>query len=192
LIPHPVKGVEILLQAFEKVKRQRSHVRLLFIGGKIDLKVEEGEGASYFEKMERLSEQLGVDDKIIWTGAFKAEDEKASLFLRAADIGVLPFLHGVQLNNSSLSTMAAHDLPIIATRGSGLDEQFIHGENMLLCGSGDVPALAQSITLMIDHPDLRDRLRSGVQKLSQEWFCWDQAITRTLATFGMKSHHELS
>jgi len=185
---YPTKGVEILLQAFQKVRRERSHVRLLFIGGKIDLHVEGG--ASYFETMDKLSKQLGVDDKIIWTGAFKAEDEEASLLLRAADIGVLPFLQGVQLNNSSFSSMAAHDLPIIATRGPCLDEQFIHGENIFLCGPRDVHALAQSITLMIDHPDLRDRLRSGVQKLSQEWFCWDKAITRTLATFGMESHHE--
>lgn len=186
---YPGKGVEVLLQAFQKVRHQRSHVRLLFIGGKIDLNVDGG--ASHFETMDKLSKQLGVDDKIIWTGAFKAEDEEASLFLRAADIGVLPFLQGVQLNNSSFSTMAAHDLPIIATRGPCLDEQFIHGENIFLCGPNDAHALAQSMTLMIDHLELRDRLRSGVQKLSKEWFCWDTAITRTLATFGTKSRHAL-
>lgn len=68
----------------------------MFIGGKIDLDVPGGE--TYYDKMRDLARELGIDDRIIWTGSFRPEEEEASLYLHASDIGVLPFIEGIQLN----------------------------------------------------------------------------------------------
>jgi glycosyltransferase involved in cell wall biosynthesis len=177
---YPVKGIETLLEALSMVSRERKQVRLLFIGGRSDLDAEVS--ASYFEKIRTLSQTLGVEDKTIWTGTFSPETDEASLYLYASDACVLPFVQGIQLNNSSLSSVAAHELPIITTRGPMLDEPFVHGENLLLCEPQEPKQLADGIMLLIDDPLLRERLREGVRKLALEWFSWETATSRTLTT----------
>ncbi len=176
---YPIKGVDTLLRAFAKVAALRSHAKLLFIGGKVGLDVDGG--ASYFEEMQALAKELGVAGKTLWTGAFKSEGEEASLYLHASDVCVLPFLEGVQLNNSSFASIVAHGLPTIVTRGPMMDAAFIHGENVLTCLPKDPCGVAKLILAIMDDSGLRDRLRSGALQLAAEWFSWEKATDRTLA-----------
>ena len=179
---YKTKGIEFLLKAFDLVRRERGPVKLLFIGGKIGLDVE---GSSdYFERMQALARDLKLpENDVIWTGPVKSEAEDGSIYLHAADVAVLPFLQGVQLNNSSLSSIAAHGLPIIGTRGPLLDSAFVHGENILLVDPQDEQTIAKHILQLMDSPSLIRSLRTGAMHLAQEWFSWDKAIDRTLATF---------
>jgi phosphatidylinositol alpha-1,6-mannosyltransferase len=177
---YKTKGVEFLLRAFELVRRKRDRVKLVFIGGKIGLDVE---GSSdYFERMQDLARDLKLENDVIWTGPVKSEAEDGSLYLHAADVAVLPFLQGVQLNNSSLSSIAAHGLPIIGTRGPMLDSAFVHGRNILLSDPQDEQTIAKHIMELMDSPSLVAGLRMGAMQLAQEWFSWDKAIDRILAT----------
>ncbi len=175
---YPIKGIETLLRAFAAVSAQRPEARLLFIGGKVGLDVEGG--ASYFDEMQALAKELRIDGVTTWTGAFKSEEEEASLFLHASDVCVLPFLEGVQLNNSSFASMVAHGLPIIVTRGPLMDTAFVHGENVLTCEPKDHPAVANLLLEVMDHVDLREHLRIGAFKLAAEWFSWETATEKTL------------
>ena len=176
---YPIKGVDTLLRAFAIVSAQRPEARLLFIGGKVGLEVEGG--ASYFDEMQALAKELHVEGRTIWTGAFKSEEEEASLYLHASDVCVLPFLEGVQLNNSSFASMVAHGLPIIVTRGPMMDKPFVHGENVLTCEPKDPHAVASLLLEVMDHAHLRLRLQAGALKLADEWFSWDKAMEKTLA-----------
>jgi glycosyltransferase involved in cell wall biosynthesis len=126
---YPIKGIDTLLRAFAKVSSQRPNAKLLFIGGKVDLAVEGG--ASYFDEMQALAKHLHIDGRTIWTGSFNSEEEEASLYLHASDVCVLPFLEGVQLNNSSFASMVAHGLPILVTSGPMMDKAFVHGKMFL-------------------------------------------------------------
>ncbi len=137
-------------------------------------------GASYFDEMQALAKELHIDGVTTWTGAFKSEEEEASLFLHASDVCVLPFLEGVQLNNSSFASMVAHGLPIIVTRGPLMDKAFVHGENVLTCEPKDHPAVTKLLLEVMDRADLRERLRSGAIKLAAEWFSWETATEKTL------------
>ncbi|NGZ61382.1 MAG: hypothetical protein CV081_12900 [Nitrospira sp. LK265] len=175
---YPNKGVETLLRAFQIVMRQNSQVKLLFIGGKFG--VDSAAYGSYPDEMYALSKELGIASNTMWTGSFKAEDEEGSLYLRAADAGVFTFTQGVQLNNSSFSSMAAHGLPMIATRGKWLDEPFVHQENVMLCEPNDPLGLAQSMLLVMENAELRERLRNGALKLASEWFSWERAVDHTI------------
>ncbi|MCS6297075.1 MAG: glycosyltransferase family 4 protein [Nitrospira sp.] len=176
---YPIKGIETLLRAFATISAQRPEAKLLFIGGKVDLDV--AGGASYFDEMQALAKTLHIDERTTWTGAFKSDEEDASLLLHASDVCVLPFLEGVQLNNSSFASMVAHGLPIIVTRGPLMDQAFIHGENVLTCEPKDHQAVAGLLLEVMDQADLRDRLRAGALKLAAEWFSWDTATEKTLA-----------
>lgn len=175
---YPIKGIETLLRAFAAVSAQRPEAKLLFIGGKVDLDVQGG--ASYFDEMQTLAKTLQIDGRTTWTGAFKSHEEEASLLLHASDVCVLPFLEGVQLNNSSFASMVAHGLPIIVTRGPLMDQAFIHGENVLTCEPKDHQAVARLLLSVMDDMALRDRLRAGALKLAAEWFSWETATEKTL------------
>jgi glycosyltransferase involved in cell wall biosynthesis len=176
---YPKKGIEDLIKAFKVVQSERTNARLVFIGGTIDIDAEVSK--RYWEAMQSLCKDAGVADRTIWTGAFAAGGEDASLYLQAADICVLPLLKGVQLNNSSFSAMAAHGKPIVTTRGLMTDEAFIDGENVLLCEPQDTGALAKRILVLMDSEELRNHLSAGVTKLAQDCLSWDVAVERTLS-----------
>lgn len=175
---YPNKGVETLLRAFQIVSSERSNIWLILVGGIIAL--EFPNRPSYAQEMYELPKQLGIDDKVTWTGEYAWDSDEASMYLRAADICVLPFDTGVQLNNSSFSSAAAHGLPIITTQGAILEQPFIHQENVFLCPPKSPEAIASAITTLMDNLDLRQHLRTSVLKLAQEWLSWESAIKRTI------------
>jgi glycosyltransferase involved in cell wall biosynthesis len=180
---YPSKGVEVLLEAVQKASGRHGNVRLAVVGG-----VPRNFSASYFEEVRSLAERLGIGERVVWTGECSCETEEASTYLRASDACVLPFDSGVQLNNSSFASAAAHGLPVITTRHAQLESQFEHERNVLLCPPQDAGALAEAITALMEQRDLRERLRAGAQKLTQEWFSWDKAVERTIAIFNGSGH----
>lgn len=170
------KGIEALLRAFQIICSQTNNARLLMIGGSISAPSH----ASYAQAIYELPKQLGIADKVIWTGEYAWDSSDASLYLRAADMCVLPFTTGVTLNRSSLSTAAAHALPIITTRGETLEAPFLDRQNVLLCPPNDPQSLAVGMNLLINNPVLRERLRTGAIELVHQWFSWDKAVDHTL------------
>jgi polysaccharide biosynthesis protein PslF len=171
------KGIETLLEAMRLVLGKGDNVRLVVIGGAL-----EGYSA-YAEEVYKLAGEMGISDKIRWTGGYAWDSDRASTYLRAADLFVLPIEIGVQMNNSSFAAAAAHGLPIIATRGEDLEKQFIHEENIYLCPPKDSEAMASAIRLLMSAHDLRARLGKGALGLARDWFSWEGVIERTLATF---------
>ena len=47
--------------------------------------------------------------------------------------------------------------------------------------------MAAAIELLIAEPKLRDKLSSGVCQLAEEWYSWERATERTLATFSAEA-----
>lgn len=178
---YPNKGVETLLKALQLVSHQRNGVRLVVIGGIIEL--EFPDRPRYAQEMHALPAQLEIEDKVTWTGAYPWDSDQASVFLRAADVCVLPFDAGVQLNNSSFAAAAAHGLPIVTTRGVRLEPPFVDRYNVLLCPPKSPGAVAGAIGELIDDPALRERLSRGSLELAKDWFSWEHAIDRTFASF---------
>jgi glycosyltransferase involved in cell wall biosynthesis len=178
---YPHKGVETLLRAFQVVRLQRKNVRLVLIGGIIALKFPHR--PSYEEEVRELSRNLGIDDLVIWTGEYAWDSDEASTYLHAADVCVLPFDKGVQLNNSSFSAVAVHGLPIVTTQDAMTDSTFVHKKNVYLCPPKSPEAIATALMKLMDDPHLRKQLHMGAHHLSREWFSWDTVLGRTLAAF---------
>jgi glycosyltransferase involved in cell wall biosynthesis len=178
---YPGKGIEHLLQGFRRLALERNNLRLAVIGG--SLAREFPDQPNYLERMQALSIELGIDDKVIWTGEYRWDDDLASAYLRAADACVLPFATGVKLNNSSFSSAAAHGLPIVTTRDSALEPQFVHRENVFLCPPESPDALADAIGDLMDDGGLRGRLGEGSLRLARDWYSWETAMDKTLALF---------
>ena len=177
---YPNKGLETLLRAFRLVRSRGESARLVIAGG-VPAHLYE-ERLSYLKELEELAAALGLENELVWTGHCDWDGDEASLYLHAADVCVLPFDDGVSMNNSTFAAAAAHGRPIISTRGKTLEQFFLHGENVFLCPPRDPEALAVAIETVMDQPELRGRLASGASELSREWFSWDRAVERTLAT----------
>jgi glycosyltransferase involved in cell wall biosynthesis len=176
---YPGKGVETLFKAFKIVSAQRSNIRLVMVGGDIDLK----NHASYMQAIRRMPTEMDIDDRVKWTGGYAWDSDEASAFLRAADVAVFPFDSGVSLHNSSFAAAAAHGLPVITTRGETLEQPFAHRKNVFLCPPKDPAAMALAMETLIDNPTIKQDLRAGVLDLAREWYSWERATERTIATF---------
>jgi glycosyltransferase involved in cell wall biosynthesis len=178
---HAGKGLETLLKAFQIVTARKPHVQLVLIGGAIA--AQSDNSPSYIQEIQAFSKKLGIDQRVTWTGSYSWDNDEASVYLRAADVCVLPFNTGVHLNNSSFASATSHGLPMITTRSEIPDQPFVDQENVFLCPPKNPEAMAAAIEKVIDNADLRQRLRLGALQLAQEWFSWESAIDRTMATF---------
>lgn len=171
------KGVETLLEAFRIVCRRNENMRLILVGG--CLEIPNNNCSDYFQMVQRLSQKLGIADKVTWTGHFNWDSEEGSRYLHAGDACVLPFDYGVTLNNSSLAAASTHGMPVISTEiPVGRDEALEHGRNIYLCRPRDPEMLAEAIQLVSDSADLRERLRGGILGLAQDWHRWETTTER--------------
>jgi glycosyltransferase involved in cell wall biosynthesis len=176
--PRKAKGIDLLLHALKELSSRRRKVRFVLIG---EGSVGTTQPDAYTSELQELARQLGVAHLITWTGGFSWDSEEGSRYLRAADIGAFPFAVGIQLNSSSFAAAAAHGLPLIATQGNHLEEQFIHQKNVFLCPPNDHRALALAIETVIDQPELRAQLGQGALELARQWFSWETATSRMIA-----------
>jgi glycosyltransferase involved in cell wall biosynthesis len=178
------KGLETLLEAMVILRHHPRRITALIIGG--DANVERGAPRLEAQLKQRAAE-LGVSDRVAWTGEFPWNTDFASSMLRAADACALPFDRGVQLNNSSVAAAVAHGLPLITTRGDVLEQAFSADGNVLLCPPRDPAALARAVEQLADDETLRARLAAGAAALSQRYFSWAASTALTAAALGVRT-----
>jgi len=90
--------------------------------------------------------------------------EKASQFLIRADIGVLPFNHGVTLKSGSLLTLMAHRLPVIVTRSNGNNNE-LESAPIRMINPRDV----EGLTNLLMNPISRLQLGLASQGFSRQF-----------------------
>jgi glycosyltransferase involved in cell wall biosynthesis len=137
-------------------------------------------GAAYGEKIQRLVAALGLEEDVVFTGECDADGDEGSLYLRSADICVLPFDDGVELNRSSVAAAANHGLPILTTRGPDVESAFRDGENVWLVPPRDPEALGDAMETLARDGNRRRRLAEGARRMADAWFSWDASLARTL------------
>jgi glycosyltransferase involved in cell wall biosynthesis len=185
------KGIETLLNAFRMVVERKPQLHLLIVGEVAEWEtIRRPDLPLYSDVLRNQVKELGLEDRVGWTGGYPWDSDAGSCYLRAADICVLPFDRGVYFNNSSFSAAAAHGLPIISTRAEVVEPAFVHEENVLLCPPKDPASMATAIERMVDDAALRQRLREGVRRMAHEWFSWEKVIERTLAVIRTDSSME--
>lgn len=165
---HPVKGLETLLSAFKQVSQTHPNARLLLIGGVESLALQDEQASNYWNKLQAEIAKLGLHGKVCLTGYL--EEAAASRCLSSADIGVLPFNHGVTLKSGSLLAMLAHSLPTIATCSNPPDPE-LSDRFVQLTSPHDEAQLAAKISDLLDNPDLQLRLGAAGHQFSQK-FTW--------------------
>ncbi|MBD1845385.1 glycosyltransferase [Cyanobacteria bacterium FACHB-63] len=173
---HPVKGLETLLKAFQTVVYQQPQARLILIGGVESLALRGADAKQYWNKLENMISELQLNDKVHMTGYVPGD--VASVYLSGADIGVLPFNHGVTLKSGSLLALMAHQLPVIATRST--DSTLTNLVKQI--PPRDPDALTHALLELIRDTSERDRFaQQGYQFVQQ--FNWKTIAQAHLAIY---------
>jgi glycosyltransferase involved in cell wall biosynthesis len=166
------KGGEALIRALALCEPP---VRLLMIGGRVG--TSDPTNRQYAERMETLMAELGVSDRVRWTGYVPAEQVSAALL--SADVVILPYRDGISFRRGSLHAALAHGCPIVSTTPRVPLTELHEGENVFLVPPETPEALCQAARRLHGDPQLRQRIGQGARALSQQ-FTWEQIAARTL------------
>jgi len=103
------KGLDLLLEAFERISKQRPGARLLLLGGETGASdpTDRLTAARLAGRLDRLA------GNVVRTGWLPPEALSAHLL--AGDVALLPYVDGASPRRGSLLACAEHGLPIVST-----------------------------------------------------------------------------
>ena len=169
----PYKNLELLLDSFQALVADEPHYRLIIAG--------QPKGGNE-EYIERIKQRIAADfdpEKVILKLDF-IPDQEAELYLKGADVLVLPYKDIFQ--SGVLFLAYSYGLPVIATDIGSFREEIVEGMTGFLCKADDSLALQTAVqayfaselykTLEQRRQDIRDYARihhswSAVAELTQ-------------------------
>ena len=161
----PLKGLDVLIEAFAKVRAEHSHAHLVVVGKP------KKDGPT-----QRAIEEHGLAGSIQFTSGL-SEDELIAT-LRSAEIACVPSRYeGFSL--PAVEAMAL-GLPLVSTTGGALPEVTgPDGEATLAVPPGDAPALAAALNRLLADPQLRAKLGAAARERAVTRFTWRAAAIAT-------------
>jgi glycosyltransferase involved in cell wall biosynthesis len=162
---HPVKGLDILLSAWEKFMKKNDGLMVLIGDGEIR------------ENLEDYAESLGIKEKVM----FKGYMDNARQYLSGLDIYCLPSRSEAlpyTLLEAGLATR-----PVIASDIGGIPEVLVNGINGALIPKEDSETLFSTLLLFSQDQALRERLGNALKETVQEKFSNAKMVEKTLALY---------
>jgi glycosyltransferase involved in cell wall biosynthesis len=151
---YPLKGVDVFIKAAAKVAKEMPKTKFLIVG-------EDDSFGSYRKKLERLSEELGLKNEVIFTG-FRTDIPE---LIAAMDVFVLPSLESYEAFGRVVIEAMAMLKPVVATRSGGVPEIVEDGVIGILISPGDAEAMSEAIvTLLKDEEKAKQMGLEGRQK----------------------------
>lgn len=149
------KGVQHLIRAMPKILRKQSDVTLVIVG------VDYG----FLSYLEELSHELGVDNKVLFTGP--VTNERLLEAYSACDVFVLPS-EREGLPTVILEAMASGK-PVVATNVGGISLVVEDNVTGFLVNYRDTNKLAMTITTILKDESLAKRLGGNGRKLASHY-----------------------
>lgn len=174
-----VRALARLVQSTSNLQNPTSNIQLMMVGGKVGSS--DPTNVAYLKRIERLIEELGLADRVLWTGYTPQPEVSANLL--ASDACVLPYQDGASFRRGSFMAALAHGLPIVSTRPRVNVPELRHGENILLVPPDAPVALAEAIARLTVDAKLRRRLGEGAARLARD-FTWERIAEKTEALYG--------
>jgi glycosyltransferase involved in cell wall biosynthesis len=160
------KGYDTILRALARLPAGM-HWRFTHIGGGDEL-----------PGLKALAEELGIADKIVWTGSMDQRDvlthyREADFFTLACRITADGDRDGLP---NVLVEAASQRLMAVSTTVSGISELFRNEENALLVGPDDVEALSTAFARAVTTPSLRHGLGAAAETRVRSDFDYHDSI----------------
>jgi glycosyltransferase involved in cell wall biosynthesis len=141
------KGQEVLIKAAALLAEQYPEVRYVIVGS-----VWPG-NEDHLVRLKELIEQLGLTQKVVFTGDVKNPRDVYAAF----DVTVVPSVLPEPFGRVVMESMAA-GTPVIGSRCGGIPEQISDGETGLLFEPGNERELAAALQKLLSDGELRTRM----------------------------------
>ena len=151
---HPQKGVDTMLRAFQQLRQQYNGALQLQLLGDGPLRGE----------LELLVKQLEISDMVEFVG----QTDDVMGYLQQADVFVLPS-RAEGISNALLEAMAV-GLTAVVSKIPGNVDVIEHEKNGLLFTVDDPNALAESLSRVLTHDDLRGQLGRQARQHVVDYF----------------------
>jgi D-inositol-3-phosphate glycosyltransferase len=176
----PLKGIDTLIRALALVREsgilEKQCFSLAIIGG--DPEAPADNMTAEMARLQALCVELNLEDLVVFLG--KRDQATLPYYYSAADILVMPS-HYESFGMVALEAMAC-GTPVVASQVGGLAFLVQDGVTGFVVPGGDVPALAKTLTQLIQQPELRQRL--GRQAAAYAgWYSWDKIAARVEAVY---------
>ena len=175
----PGKGIEYVIEALPEIVRHHPGLVYLVLGATHPhLLAREGE--TYRLGLERLAEDLGVKNHVIFYNRFVSLDDLKE-FIGASDIYLTPYLNEAQITSGTLAYVFGAGKAVVST-------PYWHAQELLADGQGilvpfrDATAIAQGVCAFLDDPALLQDTRARAYQLGREMI-WPRVAERYLETF---------
>ncbi len=151
----PVKGVEVLINAFAKIAEEKENVKLLLVGYDLE---------PYADLLKDMAKQTGHGNRIIFTG--KRPEVKTLLSL--SDVFVLPTLHKGEGSPVSLLEAMVSGVLVLGSDVPGIRDQ-LRDFNHLMFEPGDADMLHERLSWVLnlqgeEKNSLVNELKKNVKK----------------------------
>ena len=168
------EGLSVLLQALPKMLSRNPDIRVLLVGG-----------GSQAKELKVLATQLGIEDKVIFTG--RVPHEQVQRYYNLIDVLVYPRLK-MRLTDlvtplKPLEAMAQGRLVVASDVGGHL-ELIRDGETGILFKAGDPDALALKVLDLLSRPDSWRGLRVAARSFVETQRNWPVSVARYKNVYG--------
>jgi glycosyltransferase involved in cell wall biosynthesis len=171
------KGQEVLVRAAALLRHQHPEAHYLIVGstapGNEDHEI----------RLRELISQCGLENNVLLTGECH---DPASVFA-ALDIAVAPSIQAEPFGCVVIEAMAA-GTPVVASLCGGISEQIVDGESGLLFTPGDPEALAEALHILLEAPDLCERIASEGRRRVRENFSLERTYRAMAVLFSHSVH----
>jgi glycosyltransferase involved in cell wall biosynthesis len=172
----PYKGLEYLVDAFQRIANQHGSHRLIIAG-----RPRKG-SEKYWDALQETIRLGDRPDRILQKIDY-IPDEETEVYFKAADALILPYTHIFQ--SGVLFLGYSFGLPVIATDVGALSEDIVEGKTGLVCAPRDPVDLARAIDTYFASDLFRDlnSRRQDIRKYAIERHSWDTVALMTRAVY---------
>jgi glycosyltransferase involved in cell wall biosynthesis len=175
----PGKGIEHAIKALPEIVRRHPNVVYLVLGATHPHLLEH-EGERYRLSLERLAEEYGVKENVIFYNRFVSlEDLKE--FIGAADIYLTPYLNEAQVTSGTLAYVFGAGKAVVST-------PYWHAQELLADGRGilvpfrNPDAISEGVCSLLSDPVRLEKIRHDAYAIGREML-WAPVAQRYLESF---------
>jgi glycosyltransferase involved in cell wall biosynthesis len=173
---HPVKGVDILLDAIGALAPKLPRLRAVIIGAPGGSFHSRGKPSRYAEGLRQQAHGLPVE----FTGFVSNRSSVFQEYLAAADVAVFP--SRLEPQGKVVLEALAMSVPVIASRTGGMAEIVTPDEGYLV-EPEDPLALASTLNILYHGPERLAALRRNCRRRVQKKYTWNRIVERHLELF---------
>lgn len=140
------KGYELSIPAFAEVSRKFPDLRYVIVGKALN--------PDYKRRLEHLARDLGVGERVVFLDTIDTREALYTVYRHAELFCLFSRNEGHDVEGFGIVFLeaAAFGLPVVGTKGCGIDDAARDGENGTLVAENDVAGFARAVSAILsDH-----------------------------------------